>query len=130
MARSARKSPLDGSSLAAAALAFIAFGIGPPGLRSEASGAVEFLRGDANADGAADVSDAVSLLGALFLGAADVPCEDGADADDNGLLEITDAVVLRGALFLGEGPLPPPYRSCGPGLTGDGLGCRTTGCGN
>jgi len=117
MARSDRKRPLDGSSLAAAA--FIALGIGPPGLRSEASGAVEFLRGDANADGQVDISDAVRTLIYLFVEPLALPCGDAADTDDNGTLELTDAVALLDVIFRGQPPLPAPAERCGVDPTDD-----------
>jgi len=54
--------------------------IGPIG----GTGDWPFIRGDANADGRSDLSDAVALLGYLFLGGANVPCDQAADADDSG----------------------------------------------
>ena len=88
----------------------------------------DFLRGDANLDRAADVSDAIAVLGYLFLGGGVLACEDTADADDNGEIEITDAIFLLGALFLGNGVVPAPFPDCGPDPQLDGLDCKETNC--
>jgi hypothetical protein len=73
------------------------------------------LPGDSSQDGAVDISDAISLLGFLFLGSPSaLPCGDGT-ADDpanealvdwngDGGVDLSDAVGLLGRLFLG-GPL-------------------------
>jgi hypothetical protein len=84
---------------------------------------VEFIRGDANADGAADVSDAVRTLVYLFLGGVEPACPKSLDADDSGTLDVTDAVFELEYLFLG-GPAPAsPFPDCGPDPTGDELSC-------
>jgi hypothetical protein len=86
----------------------------------------EFRRGDANGDGAADISDAIATLGFLFLGESGLDCRDAADANDDGLLDISDAIATLGVLFLGEGEIPPPgMASCGVDPTGDELDCET-----
>ena len=66
-----------------------------------------FLRGDSNADGEVDLSDAVYSLSWLFLGGPRLSCEDAADTDDDGRLNVTDAVYTLNFLFLG-GAVPPP----------------------
>jgi hypothetical protein len=78
-----------------------------------------FRRGDANADGNLNLTDAVVTVGFLFLGTPpSLPCPDAADANDSGDLNLTDAVVGLGFLFLGNPPsLPPPGRQCGPDPT-------------
>jgi hypothetical protein len=66
-----------------------------------------FVRGDANGDGAVDISDAVALLEYLFLGGTEPqPLEAG---DFNGIqdLDVSDSIYLLTYLFLG-GPQPPP----------------------
>jgi len=81
-------------------------------------------RGDADQNNKLELTDAVQILGFLFLGSVTkVPdCFDAADADDNGKIELTDAVRILGFLFLG-GPPPaspgPPPDACGPDPTGD-----------
>jgi probable HAF family extracellular repeat protein len=88
-----------------------------------------FRRGDSNADGNPDLSDAVFTLSHLFSGGSMPSCGDAADADDNGVLEITDAIYFLNFLFLG-GPSPDqPFPSCGPDPTMDGLTCESfEGC--
>jgi hypothetical protein len=88
----------------------------------------DFVRGDANADGNVDLSDAVATLNYLFLGGEEPKCLDAADADDSGDLLITDAIFHLGVLFLGQGSFPPPSPDCGPDPTEDELGCLQ-GCG-
>ncbi|MBN1419590.1 MAG: right-handed parallel beta-helix repeat-containing protein [Planctomycetes bacterium] len=90
---------------------------------------VQFIRGEVNGEGRVDLSDAVTILGYLFLGSAEPSCLKSADTDDSGDLNLTDAVFLLGHLFLG-GPQPPtPYPACGEDTTDDALTClRFTAC--
>ena len=81
------------------------------------------LRGDANADGNVDVSDALVTLNYLFFGSDEPACLDAADANDSGEVDISDPIFLLGALFLGGDPVPPPFPDCGPDPSGDALGC-------
>jgi formylglycine-generating enzyme required for sulfatase activity len=94
------------------------------GLATAPVSAAVFQRGDANADGTVNISDAITVLGFLFLGSpAALQCEDAADVDDSGALNITDPVYLLGFLFLG-GPAPPaPFGKCGSDPTADALAC-------
>jgi 3-phytase len=87
-----------------------------------------FRRGDANADGGMDVSDAVFLLLHLFAGGRGAPCAKAADADDSGALDVTDAVYLLEALFRADRPPPPPFATCGADPTPDGLTCDSYPC--
>ncbi|MBI4600486.1 MAG: NPCBM/NEW2 domain-containing protein [Planctomycetes bacterium] len=92
----------------------------PPGKR--------FHRGDADDNGELQLTDAIRILGFLFLGLAAPPCQEAADADNNGLLQLTDAIRVLGYLFLGAAPPAPPGpppSDCGtdPPDTGD-LGCE------
>jgi hypothetical protein len=81
-----------------------------------------FRRGDANGSGTVDLTDAIGVLEALFLGGGPLSCEDAADADDDGAVNITDPIGILGHLFLGGGPLPAPGTdSCGRDPTPDGL---------
>ncbi len=95
---------------------------------------IDFRRGDANASGSLDVSDAIRLLGTLFGIAAGSPlcllCADAADTNDDGQLNITDPIFLLQFLFLG-GPSPPaPFPECGPDPTAvDGISCGVYGNG-
>lgn len=91
-----------------------------------------FHRGDANGDGKADISDAISLLGSLFLGGQEPGCLETADVDNDGARNITDAIYLLMWLFQGGRPPAspgPPGEPCGEdpdplGSPGD-LGCAS-----
>ena len=82
-----------------------------------------YRRGDANADGAIDIADAVFVLGHLFAAGPAPSCRDAGDANDDGALDIADAVAILGHLFAASGPLPQPFGSCGVDLTADDLDC-------
>jgi len=90
-----------------------------------------FHRGDADENGALQLTDAIRILGVLFLGQGVIPCNDAADADDNGSIQLTDAIRILGVLFLGQGVIPPPATPnsgpCGldptPDAGGSDLGC-------
>lgn len=85
----------------------------------------EFRRGDANADRAEDLPDAVAILFWLFQGGGgEPPCIDAADVDDGGDVDLTDAVYLLSHLFRGSPPPPPPWGGCGPDPTPDALSCE------
>jgi PKD repeat protein len=84
-----------------------------------------FLRGDANVDGAADISDAVFVLGHLFLGGPKPTCGKAADTNDDGSVDISDPVFLLGYLFLGETAPNDPLGTCGLDPTPDGLTCES-----
>ncbi len=93
--------------------------------------ATGFVRGDANADGQVNITDALTILGFLFLGEAAPPCLDAADVDDNGGTAINDGIGILGWLFQGgNAPRPPTPadsdfgpESCGPDPTDDDLEC-------
>ena len=83
----------------------------------------QFRRGDSNADGTTDISDAIAILGYLFLGDNKVPCEQAGDANDEGALDISDVIYVLSYLFLGGTPIAPPVGTCGIDPTGHGLSC-------
>ena len=93
----------------------------------------QFHRGDADDNGQLQLTDAIRILGVLFLGQGEITCNDAADADDNGSLQLTDAIRVLGVLFLGQGEVPdpgPPFTgTCGPDPTPDAgggdLGCAS-----
>jgi hypothetical protein len=68
----------------------------------------KFRRGDANDDGAMNITDAVFLLNHLFRGEAGPTCPDAADINDDGAMNITDAVYALEHLFRGGAAPPPP----------------------
>ena len=86
----------------------------------------KFQRGDANADGRADLSDAVFVLNYLFTGGPAPGCLKSADCDDTGVLDLTDGVYLLSLLFLGGAQLPEPFPGCGRDPTQDELTCELT----
>lgn len=81
-----------------------------------------FVRGDCDAGGAVQMTDAIYLFGHLFLGVEDPPCADGCDANDDGSLDITDGIYTLSWLFLGGGDFPSPWPGAGADLTPDRLG--------
>jgi hypothetical protein len=85
-----------------------------------------FRRGDSDASGALNITDAIFTLSHLFLSGPAPGCRDAADSDDDGTLQITDAVYALNRLFGGGPTLPPPgSESCGPDPTGDTLDCAS-----
>jgi hypothetical protein len=89
-------------------------GIWSPSVTPCGSGEPNFKRGDGDANGTVNITDAISVLNFLFLGGIAPPCMDAADTDNNGAVNITDAISLLNHLFLG-GPAPAaPGMSCGP----------------
>lgn len=87
-----------------------------------------FHRGDSDNNGQLQLTDAVRILGYLFLGQTAPTCFDAADADGNNQLQLTDAVRILGYLFLGQSapasPGPPPS-PCGEDNDATHLGCAT-----
>ena len=82
-----------------------------------------FVRGDVDAGGAVDITDAIQIFGFLFLGNPEsLPCADAADADDTGEIELSDGIYVLNSLFSG-GPAAPPPTSCGEDVTPDRLDC-------
>ena len=86
--------------------------------------AESFVRGDVDASGQLEVTDAIRVLGLLFLGAPEtVHCQKAADADDSGRLDVSDVIRILTYLFQ-RGPVPPgPFPFCGEDPTEDELGC-------
>lgn len=86
--------------------------------------AVTFVRGDCNADGASDASDAMGLAEYLFTGGATPTCFDACDTNDDGELDVSDPIYLLNALFI-AGPALPAPTTCGDDPTADGLDCAS-----
>ena len=86
-------------------------------------GPVPFRRGDANADGRQDISDAMFSLVYLFNGGPVPPCLRAADVDAGGGIDIADAVYLLRYLFAGETAPPAPFPGCGTDAGGGELSC-------
>ena len=83
-----------------------------------------FTRGDANADGAFNISDPVFVLNFLFAGGEEPTCLDTADVDDDGAVNITDGIGGLNNLFGGGAPPRAPFPDCGVDPTPDDLACR------
>ncbi len=92
-------------------------------VRVAGTGATRFLRGDANADGEVDLSDAVFALLYAFAGGSPPPCLKSGDSNDDGSIDASDAIRTLRFLFTSEAPLPAPYPSCGLDPTPDALSC-------
>jgi chitodextrinase len=93
-----------------------------------AGGGPIFRRGDVDSNGVVEITDAVKLLGYLFLGGGTPECLEAGDTDNNGNIDITDAVTNLGYQFLGQAPpAAPGPLNCGPDPAPPMLGC-TKGC--
>lgn len=81
-----------------------------------------YRRGDANSDGSVNLTDAVFILGYLFLQGPLPLCPDAADVDDSDTLQLTDVITVLQYLFLQAPPPPAPGPfNCGlwvPGALG------------
>jgi hypothetical protein len=74
-----------------------------------------FRRGDADASGSIDLTDAITILSFLFLGGQVPQCVDAGDFDDNGDVDISDAIANLNFQYLGgEAPPDPGPANCGP----------------
>ena len=71
----------------------------------------DFLRGDANNDGAIDIYDAGFLISVL-TGQADLVCVEAGNVDDNADLDTMDIVFLLNYLFLDGPTISPPFPDC------------------
>ena len=92
-----------------------------------------FLRGDCDASGSIDLTDAVFLLLYNFSGGPRPTCLAACDSDGDGQATgaVTDAVYLLMYAFLGGSPPVQPFPACGPG-TGPGdeaVGCEVSQAG-
>ncbi len=84
---------------------------------------LRFLRGDFNGDTVVNLTDAVTILKALFAG-ADPSCQAAGDVDASTSMTITDAVLLLTFLFQ-SGPAPvAPFPECGSSAGVDATSCK------
>jgi len=83
-----------------------------------------FVRGDANADGEEDVSDAVSIVLSLFAGRGELPCRRAGDANRDDALDLTDALVLLNHIFRAGPPPADPAAACGVDPRPEALSCE------
>ena len=86
---------------------------------------LEFRRGDCNADGKVNISDATCTLDRLFAGATAPGCLAALNTNGDGDVNIADPVFLLNFLFAGGPLLSAPYPDCGPGMlpADELLGC-------
>jgi len=97
--------------------------LGEPVWRTEE--ASPFRRGDVDARGGLNITDAMRILGFLYLGWSEPGCLDAADSDDSGSVELSDAILLLELLFVGDRTLPGPGAGlCGFDATPDTVGCE------
>ncbi len=91
---------------------------------------VYFRRGEVDGNSALDLTDAVAVLGWLFLGEKEPDCLDAADVNDDGAVDLSDPVNSLNYLFLGgEQPPAPGPSQCGKDTTADALpACRQSEC--
>jgi hypothetical protein len=88
-------------------------------------GETPFRRGDPNADGLIDASDAIFILSYVAAGGDRPACLQAADLDENGSLELNDAVHLLTYLFLDGPPPDDPFLACGLDPLPDGPTCAS-----
>jgi hypothetical protein len=107
--------------------AAIECGLSEGDCRVEPAGSL-FRRGDADGNGALELTDAVNTLSYQFLGEFGPPCLDALDWDDNGQIEVTDPIGNLARQFAGGTPAPAPgSESCGVDPTDDdGLDCASS----
>lgn len=89
--------------------------------------AVEFIRADANQDGAIDLGDVTTSLDVLFS-ATPNGCTAALDANGDGAHDIGDPIAALSYLFIGGAAPPAPFPSCGTDPVGV-LDCESfNGC--
>lgn len=82
----------------------------------------DFVRCDANGDGALDISDSIKVLDLLFAGGS-VSCMAAVDCNDDDVVDIGDAVFSLEALFALAQPPRSPFPGCGDDPTNGVLSC-------
>lgn len=91
-----------------------------------------FRRGDANGDGAVDISDPTWILNQLFHSGPRAPCLEAADANDDSGVDISDAIWIFSFLYRGGSAPRSPFLVCGTDPDGDqdGVTCERSsrGC--
>lgn len=86
---------------------------------------ITFRRGDADVNGAIDITDPIVTLQAVYLQGPPLACADAADTNDDGVVDVRDAEYSMRYQFGGgiEPPAPGPVTR-GPDATEDELGCQ------
>jgi hypothetical protein len=91
--------------------------------------AIDFIRGDPNADTLINIADGIWVLNDLFQGGPHTDCDGANDANNDGGYDAADAIYIFNYQFLG-GPQPAaPFPNCGTDATPDPADCATfPGC--
>jgi hypothetical protein len=93
-------------------------------------GSSGFNRGDVDASGKLDLTDAIGALLYQFSGSS-IPCLDAADVNDDGKIDLTDPILLLTYMYLGGDPPMAPFDPTGVAKgedpTADDLGCAGSG---
>ena len=84
-----------------------------------------FVRGDANADGLVQISDAIRVFDNLFSGGDVLDCVRAGDVNGDESLNITDGIVLLRYLFQSGPPPAAPFPDCGAAPSSTALECST-----
>lgn len=71
---------------------------------------VIYFRGDANGDGAINISDPITITNYLYEGGPALGCPDAADANNSGVIDLADVTFLMSYLFEG-GSAPSPFET-------------------
>ena len=71
-------------------------------------------RGDANADGEVNLTDAIFTLQWLFQAGDAPPCLASADANADGFIDISDPTFTLNFLYVGGAPYPADPENCDP----------------
>jgi hypothetical protein len=94
-------------------------------MEGEVSTSPEFLRGDADGNGALEVTDPILNLTFQFVGGVEVTCMDALDDDDSGAIDVSDPIYNLTVQFIGGPAIPAPgFEVCGPDPTEDALSCE------
>ncbi len=84
----------------------------------------QFRRGDTNADGTVDITDAVTGLEFLFKKGEPPPCMEAGNSNGDGQIDVSDAVFTLSYLFAGtRAPPAPGPDECGVDPRESTLGC-------
>lgn len=71
-----------------------------------------FRRADCNADGHADISDAIYSLVYLFTGGESPLCPEACNTNGDSQMDLSDGIYFLNYLFTGGTPPPFPYPGC------------------
>ena len=84
-----------------------------------------FRRGDANADGDVDISDAIWTIQFLFRDGPSPSCNAAADANGDAVIDLSDGMLVIAYQLQGGSRPAEPFLDCGAGSNGSGLSCTS-----